>query len=127
VAKRKNLKTTKISNILDSYIEFSNMDDEQFRKAFRGPKDTIINSWLYLLYLELKSSFESQDGSTAINPYGEKQSPDQDGEDQRTGYKAKKKSVSRKKSVEEHADQTDNEDIFGVSEKLRNEGGDTTQ
>jgi hypothetical protein len=53
----------KAPNILDSYLTFRDMDDEEFGKTFGGTKDTIINSWLYLLYLELKQQFETEPGA----------------------------------------------------------------
>ena len=65
MAKRK---IKKVSNILDSYIQFKDMDEEEFRNTFGGAKDTIINSWLYLLYNDLKDQFETPDEEVEDEP-----------------------------------------------------------
>ncbi len=122
MAKRKVQKLQKVSNILDSYIKFKDMEDEEFRKTFGGTKDTIINSWLYLLYIDLKEHFESQ--------------PEEEEEEEETvdleEKKKKKRQVRRRTKrsptkvketaesddqSEENADQEQDsdEDIFGVN------------
>jgi hypothetical protein len=60
--RKKDMKMKKVPNVLDSYIKFRDLEDEEFIKTFGGTKETIINSWLYLLYVELKQQFEGEPG-----------------------------------------------------------------
>ena len=121
MAKRK--AESKISNILDSYVEFKDMDDEEFKKTFGGPKNTIINSWLYLLYMDLKEHFESQPDEEEgnVDPNAEKNQKRQerrktkrDTEKQGSSTKTQAKKDVKKEEGNE-SEQEEKEDIFGIN------------
>ena len=119
MAKRKVQKLQKVSNILDSYIKFKDMEDEEFRKTFGGTKDTIINSWLYLLYIDLKEHFESQPEEEEE----EEETVDLEEKKKKKRRRTKRSPAKAKETVEsdeqsgEKADQEQDsdEDIFGVN------------
>jgi FtsZ-interacting cell division protein YlmF len=121
MAKRK--AESKISNILDSYVEFKDMDDEVFRKTFGGPKNTIINSWLFLLYLDLKEHFESQEEEDEED---ERAEPAKTKKKRQSARRRTKPSVAKVTETAESDEQNDekadqkqdtDEDIFGLNKE----------
>lgn len=98
MAKKRDSVENKVSTILDSYVKFKDMDEEEFRATFGGAKATVINSWLYLLYLDLKDQYEPDESEEDNEDVAPKEPP-----------KTTRKKRSRKKSSKSDSTSDDSE------------------
>ena len=127
--RKKDLKMKKVPNILDSYIKFRDLEDDEFVKAFGGTKETIINSWLYLLYVELKQQFESEPGAVAEEGVpGDSEDVAFAGPEEEKAEKRKERRQRKRKQEKEEgetedegtesesSESEDEEDLYGIKE-----------
>jgi hypothetical protein len=125
--RKKDMKLKKVPNILDSYIKFRDLDDEEFIKTFGGTKETIINSWLYLLYVELKQQFEEEQATAVEGGEAEVEDAPIEVEDEKTNKRKERRQRKRKgekgeveAEPEVESQETDpedsGEDLYGIKE-----------